>query len=117
MSNSPTPRSSHRTPSGRRSRRFAQRRRALREVGYLAGLLLASGLAYYVLILLPSRLQTEELREHHDRTAAEVRAIDAEVRRLSRETAALEGDAWAVERALRTRMGYLKPGERVFRSE
>ncbi|MGE0709774.1 MAG: septum formation initiator family protein [Planctomycetota bacterium] len=89
-------------------------RRALGEVAYLAGLLVTAGVAYYVLILLPSRLQTDELRRRHERAFAEGKAIEAEISTLERDAAALEHDPWAVERALRSRLVFLRPGERVF---
>ena len=102
-------------PNRRRRAGGAGRRAALREVAYLTGMLVTSGLAFWVLVLLPSRLQTEELRRKHERSLAEVEHLQQETARLERETRALEDDPWAVERALRARLGFLRPGERVLR--
>ena len=100
--------------SGRRAASRVRRRVAFREVAYLAGLLLSAGVTYWVLILLPSRLHTEELRAQTERARAEVTVSEERIARIQRDTVALRDDPYLVERTLRTRLGYLAPGERVF---
>lgn len=100
--------------SGRRAASKVRRRAALREVAYLTGLLLSAGVSYWVLILLPSRIHTQELRARTEQARAEVRATEERIARTQRDTAALRDDPYLVERALRKRLGYLAPGERVF---
>ena len=85
------------------------------EAAYLAALLCTAGLTYGVLVLLPSRIQTRALRERLARQEREVEALRGSIATLHRDTAALREDPWTVERALRARLGYLRPGERVFR--
>lgn len=69
-----------------------------------------------MLVLLPSKLKTAELRERRDQAAAEVDALRDQTEALVRETQALEDDPWSIERALRGRLGYLRTGERVYRA-
>jgi cell division protein FtsB len=105
-----------RTP--RASRRLApesRRRAALHEVAYLAALLLAAGALYSALVLLPSKLKTRELRERRDALREEVADVRRSTDALRRDARALHADAWMVERALRRRLGFLRPNERVFR--
>lgn len=103
-----SPRPARRLPSAR-----VRRRAALREGMYVLSLLLAAGGLYTLLVLLPGRLRTDELRAHRDAVAAEVSHLEESIKILERDTAALEHDRWVVERALRKRLGYLRPGERV----
>ena len=104
-----TPRTSRRLPPDQR------RRAALQEVAYLAALLLTAGALYSALVLLPSKLKTRELRARRDALAGEVKDLRTSIAGLERDTRALRDDPWSVERALRRRLGYLRPGERVFR--
>lgn len=104
-----TPRASRRLPPDQR------RRAALHEVAYLAALLLAAGALYSALVLLPSKLKTRELRARRDALVVEVKDLRASIADLERDARALRDDPWSVERALRRRLGYLRPGERVFR--
>lgn len=100
--------------SGRRAASRVRRRAAFREVAYLTGLLLSAGVTYWVLILLPSRMHTEQLRARTEKARAEVKASGERIERIQRDTVALRDDPYLVERTLRTRLGYLAPGERVF---
>lgn len=97
-----------RLPSGR-----LRRRAALREAVYVLALLLSAGCLYTLLVLLPGRLRTDELRAQRDAVAREVSHLEESIKLLERDTAALEHDRWVVERALRKRLGYLRPQERV----
>jgi cell division protein FtsB len=111
----PTP-SAPRTPRAARRLPADQRRRAaLQEVAYLAALLLAAGALYSALVLVPSKLKTRDLRARRDALAHEVEDVRTSISSLERDARALRDDPWAVERALRRRFGYLRPGERVFR--
>lgn len=106
--------------SRRISRRFQaprlRRRAAVREALYLTGLLLTAGTIYTALVLLPSRMKTGSLQDRRDTLAFEVDELRAGTEQLDRESAALRDDPWLVERALRQRLGYLRPGERVFQN-
>ncbi len=104
-----TPRASRRLPPEQR------RRAALQEVAYLAALLLTAGALYSALVLLPSKLKTRELKTRRDALVGEVKDLGASIADLERDARALRDDPWSVERALRRRLGYLRPGERVFR--
>lgn len=104
-----TPRSSRRLPPEHR------RRAALQEVAYLAALLLAAGALYSALVLLPSKLKTRDLHQRRDALKHEVDDLRGSIDQLRRDTRALHDDAWSVERALRRRLGFLRPGERVYR--
>jgi cell division protein FtsB len=104
----------HSEASGQRAASRVRRRAAFREVAYLTGLLLSAGLTYWILILLPSRLHTEELRTRTEKARSEVEASQERIQRIQRDTKALKDDPYLVERTLRTRLGYLAPGERVF---
>ncbi len=106
---SPTPRASRRLPPDQR------RRAALHEVAYLTALLLTAGALYSALVLLPSKLKTRELRARRDALTTEVKDLRGSIADLERDARALRDDPWSVERALRRRLGYLRPGERVFR--
>jgi cell division protein FtsB len=104
------------TPRLGSDRHQARRRRAaLREALYLTALLATAGTAYFGFVLLPSKLRTDELEATHQSLTEDVDALRESIASLRRDTAALEGDAWVVERTLRGRLGYLRPGERVFR--
>lgn len=104
-----TPRTTRRLPPELR------RRAALREVAYLGALLVAAGALYSGLVLLPSKLKTRDLLQRRDALAREVEGLRGSIDLLRRDTQALHDDAWSVERALRRRLGFLRPGERVFR--
>jgi cell division protein FtsB len=106
---SSTPRASRRLPPDQR------RRAALHEVAYLTALLLTAGALYSALVLLPSKLKTRELRARRDALTTEVKDLRGSIADLERDARALRDDPWSVERALRRRLGYLRPGERVFR--
>ena len=108
----PTPGSRARDTLGPRRRRRA----AIREAAYVSALLLSAGLVYFGFVLLPSRLQTAELRADHQKLVEEIDDLRDSIATLRRDTQALEDDPWVVERAIRGRLGYLRPGERVFRS-
>ena len=79
-------------------------------------LLLAGASVLYVCVLLPSRLKTDRLREQRDALAVEKTALEKEVSDLKAEARGLETDKWAVERALRRRLGFLRPGEHVLKT-
>ena len=105
------------TPRSGSNRHQARRRRAaIREALYLTALLAAAGTAYFGFVLLPSKLRTHELLATHQTLTEDVEALKGSIAELRRDTSALQEDAWVVERALRGRLGYLRPGERVFRS-
>ena len=105
-----------RTPrSSRRLQPESRRRAALQEVAYLATLLVAAGALYSALVLLPSKLKTRELRARRDALRQEVDDVRRSTEALRRDARALHQDAWMVERALRRRLGFLRPNERVFR--
>jgi cell division protein FtsB len=92
-----------------------RRRAALAEVAYLAGLLVAAGAIYSTLVLLPSKLKTRDLVVQREALATEVEGLERSIAVLRRDASALHDDAWVVERALRRRLGFLRPGESVFR--
>lgn len=92
-----------------------RRRAALREVAYLGALLVAAAALYSGLVLLPSKLKTRDLLARRDALTREVQGLRGSIDLLRRDTQALHDDAWCVERALRRRLGFLRPGERVFR--
>lgn len=103
------------TPPGRRDLDLARRRRAaLGEVCYLLTLLALSGGLYLVVVLGPVKLATHDERRRCDETRAEVVELERRIARLRRDAQAHEADPWAVERALRRRMGFLRAGERTF---
>jgi hypothetical protein len=58
-------------------------------------------------------LKTEKLRDQRDALLVEKGGLEKEVASLRTESKALETEPWAVERALRRRLGFLRPGERV----
>jgi cell division protein FtsB len=103
------------------SRQNAQRattpivRAALREGIYAAALVLAGASVLYACILLPSRMKTDRLRAQRDQLKAEKAQLDREVEELRAEARALDSDPWAVERSLRRRLGFLRPGEHVLK--
>ena len=103
-----TPRTSRRLHSAR-----VRRHAAAREVLYVASLLLSAGGLYALLVLLPGRLRTDEMRAQRDALEAEVRHLEGTVRELEQERVALHDDPWVVERALRRRLGWLRTQERV----
>jgi cell division protein FtsB len=104
------------------SRLEAQRQQAywatafLREAVHAGALVLAGASVLYVCILLPSRLKTDRLREQRDELKAEKAQLEKEVQDLRAEAKALESDPWAIERALRRRLGFLRPGEHVLKA-
>ena len=105
------------TPRSGSDRHQARRRRAaLREALYLTALLATAGTAYFGFMLLPSKLRTSEFEATHQALTEDVEALKESITALHHDRAALEEDAWVVERALRGRLGYLRPGERVFRA-
>ena len=94
----------------------ARRRAALREASYLCSLLATAGVLYGLLVFLPGKMQTRELSQARDKLVQDVSVLRESMQVAQRDTKALENDAWYVERALRVRLGYLRPGERVFRA-
>jgi cell division protein FtsB len=94
----------------------ARRRAALAEAAYLVGLLSLAGAVYSTLVLLPSKLATRDLRGRRDALTAEVADLERSIALLDRDARALHDDPWVVERTLRRRLGFLRPGERVFRA-
>ena len=96
------------------ARKF-RRRAALREAAYLVGLLATPAVSYAMVVLVPSKLKTREVAAQHtelERGFAELKRVNASLRA---DAQALHEDPWTVEYALRGRLGYLRPGERVFR--
>ena len=81
-------------------------------------LLYATGL---LVLLALSALDPEGLRKARrneaegGRLARENAALEAQVTRLRREVKALRGDPAALERAAREELGYVQPGEVVYR--
>ena len=106
------------TLAGSPARSFlsARRRAALSEAAYLCCLLATAGVLYALLVFLPGKMQTRELSAQRDRIGQEVRALRDAMAVAQRDTQALFSDPWSVERALRGRLGYLRPGERVSRA-
>ena len=105
-----------RSGSNRHKDQTRQRRRAaLREALYVLALLSIAGAAYFGFVLFPSKLRTRELQAQHEALARETEALQESIDTLNRDTRALNDDPWVVERALRGRLGYLRPGERVYR--
>jgi len=90
-------------------------RAALREGTYAAALVLAGASVLYICVLLPSRLKTDSLREQRDHLRTEKAQLEKEVEDLRCEARALDSDPWAIERALRRRLGFLRPGENVLK--
>lgn len=103
-----TPRASRRLQSAR-----VRRRAAAREILYVIGLLISAGTLYTALVLLPGRMRTDEMRQQRDALLQEVEQLERTVREVEQDTQALQQDPWVVERALRRRLGYLRPQERV----
>jgi len=87
-----------------------------REALHALALVLAGASVLYACILLPSRLKTESLRRQRDDLKAEKTRLEKDVSDLRAEARALETDPWAVERALRRRLGFLRPGEHVLKT-
>jgi cell division protein FtsB len=86
------------------------RRRAL--WGYLA--LLGALLGYSVLH--PNGVRrAQKLDEQARRLSDEDAALEAQVTRLRREVRALRGDPAALERAAREELGYVRPGEVIYK--
>lgn len=105
--------------SGRREKQAGEgsAQALARELGHALLLVLAGASLLYVLAYLPSRLKTDALRArcvalHHDRDK-----VAAELAVLRAETRGLDEDPWAVERALRRQLNFLRPGERVLKLE
>ncbi|MEZ0228166.1 MAG: septum formation initiator family protein [Planctomycetota bacterium] len=111
---------STRPPSSRLEAQRAQQGHLLgafaREAVYAGALVLAGASVLYVCILLPSRLKTDRLREQRDELKAEKAQLEKEVADLRAEAKALESDPWAIERALRRRLGFLRPNEHVLKA-
>ena len=107
------------TPRSGSSRQQAQnrqrRRAAVREGLYVLAMLSIAGAAYFGFALFPSKLRTQELQAKHDALAKEADELKESIATLRRDTRAMNDDPWVVEHALRGRLGYLRPGERVFR--
>src|SRR4051812_18991114 len=105
---------STRPPSSRLEAQRAQAHPLLgafaRETLYAGALVLAGASVLYVCVLLPSRLKTDRLREQRDELKTEKAQLEKEVADLKSEARSLETDPWAVERALRRRLGFLRPG-------
>lgn len=87
-----------------------------REVLHAGALVLAGASVLYVCVLLPSRLKTDRLREQRDELKTERSHLEKDVADLKAEARALDRDPWAVERALRRRLGFLRPGEHVLKA-
>jgi len=90
-------------------------RAATREGLYAAALVLAGASVLYICVLLPSRLKTDQLRTQRDALKTKKEALEKDVKDLVDEARSLETDHWAVERALRRRLGFLRPGESVLK--
>ncbi len=107
------------TPRSGSSRQQAQnrqrRRAAIREALYVLAMLSVAGAAYFGFVLFPNKLRTQDLRADHDAVVSDVVDLQESIATLRRDTRAMNDDPWVVERALRGRLGYLRPGERVFR--
>lgn len=84
-----------------------------REGLHFLALVLAGASLLYVAVLLPSRIKTDRLRDRRDALAREKDQLEREVEGLAAEARALDTDPWAIERALRRRLRFLRPGERV----
>lgn len=92
-----------------------RRRAALGEAAHLLALLGLAGGVYTMLVLLPGKLATRDLRARRDAARLEVQELERSIATIERDAAALDVDPWAIERALRRRLGYLRPDERVHR--
>jgi cell division protein FtsB len=86
-----------------------------REGAYGLALVLAGASILYLCVLLPSRLKTERIRDRRDELKVEKAKLESELDGLRAETRALETEPWAVERALRRRLSFIRPGERVLK--
>jgi len=88
-----------------------------RELGHALLLVAAGAATLYLGAYLPSRLKTDALRARNVALHKERDKLAAEVKELRAEARALDQDPWAVERALRRKLGFLRPGERVLKLE
>jgi hypothetical protein len=88
-----------------------------REAAHAFLLVAAGASALYVLAYLPSRLKTDSLRTRCLALRAEKEKVSSELDAIRAQTKGLEQDRWAVERALRRSLGFLRPGERVLKLE
>ncbi len=86
------------------------RRRAL--WGYLA---LLAGLFSYSAFHANGVRRARLLDEQARRLGEEDAALEAQVTRLRREVRALRGDPAALERAAREELGYVRPGEVIYK--
>jgi cell division protein FtsB len=81
-------------------------------VGYLAAILALLGLSAAD----PDGLRKARRNEREaERLEREKAALEQHVARLRREVKALQGDPAALERAAREELGYVRPGEIVFK--
>jgi hypothetical protein len=90
-----------------------RRHAVFREAAHGAALIAAAGAVLWVTVLLPSRLKTERIDEQRLALLAETKDLEKEVRDLEAETRALDQDPYEMEKVLRARLGFLRPGERV----
>jgi len=77
------------------------------------GVVAVATCAYALCILWPQAQRTQTLDERVGGLRAEVAETRAERDRLEAEALALESDPYAVERALRERLRYVRPGEQL----
>ena len=83
-------------------------------IGYIVAVLLLLGLSALDRDGLRKALRNEGEAERLARENAE---LEQRVVRLRREVKALQGDPGALERAAREELGYVKPGEVVYKLE
>jgi len=81
-------------------------------IGYIIGLLVLLGLSALDRDGLRKARRNEAEGERLERENAE---LEQRVARLRREVKALQGDPAALERAAREELGYVKPGEIVYK--
>ncbi len=89
-------------------------RATLGEWGLFLILLTVGSLAIIATTVAPHRRKTQEFRARAAQLEAEVEQLDAENARLEAEIAAIGTDPFIVERELRRRTGFLRPGEHRF---
>jgi cell division protein FtsB len=83
-------------------------------IGYVVAVLVLLGISALDRDGLRKALRNEAEAERLERENA---ALEQHVNRLRREVKALQGDPGALERAAREELGYVKPGEVVYKLE
>jgi cell division protein FtsB len=82
-------------------------------IAFLAAIGLVLAIAWVK--IRPKLEQNQHLQEQIEALAAENRALEARIEELKRNQELLETDPRFVERVAREELGYVRPGETVFR--